>query len=143
MKIVKKILLAAFFIMLLFVALGCTDREGGKGHKRIDFTVCDESKMPRELLEIIEEKKEKVFKLTYVNNDYLYIAVGYGEHERANLNVVVKDLYLTSNAIYLDTNLYTNEMTPSDAVAFGGLSMCPYIVLKCERYELPVVFNIN
>ena len=47
MRIVKKVFLAAFFIMLLFVALGCTNREGGKGHKRIDFTVCDESKMPR------------------------------------------------------------------------------------------------
>ena len=78
-----------------------------------------------------------------MNNDYLYIAIGYGEHDRKNLNVVVEDLYVTDTAIYVETNLLTNEMTPSDSFATGDASMYPYIVLKCERYELPVVFEID
>lgn len=138
----KKIFLAALVLMLLFSVTGCEKKEESK-QKKIDFTVCDETRMPTELLEIIQEKKEKVFKLTYINNDFLYIAIGYGEHERANLNVVVEDLYVTDNAIYVETNLFTTEMTPTDAVATGNNSMYPYIVLKCEKYDLPVVFDID
>lgn len=137
-----KLIIAAFMTMLLFSFTGCEKKEESK-RRDIDFTVCDDTRIPSELLEIINEKKSKIFKLTYINNDYLYIAIGYGEHDRNNLNVVVEDLYATDNAIYVDTNLYTNEMTPSDAVATGDISMYPYIVLKCEKYELPVVFNID
>lgn len=137
-----KLMIAAFMIMLLFSFAGCEKKEESK-RSDIDFTVCDDTRIPEELLEIINEKKSKIFKLTYINKDYLYIAIGYGEHDRNNLNVVVEDLYVTDNAIYVDTNLYTNEMTPSDAVVSGDISMYPYIVLKCEKYELPVVFNID
>lgn len=137
-----KLMIAAFIIMLLLCLSGCGKKEESK-RKDLDFTVCDDTRIPSELLDIINEKKAKVFKLTYINNDYLYIAIGYGEHDRNNLNVVVEDLYVTDNAIYVNTNLYTNEMSPSDAVATGDISMYPYIVLKCEKYELPVVFNID
>lgn len=137
-----KLILAALLLMLLFSVTGCDKKDESK-RRDIEFTVCDDTRIPTELLEIINEKKSKIFKLTYVNNEYLYIAVGYGEHDRNNLNVVVEDLYVTDNAIYVDTNLFTNEMTPTDAVAEGGASMCPYIVLKCEKYELPVVFDID
>lgn len=137
-----KLILAALLLVLLFSVTGCGKEEESK-RRDIEFTVCDDTRVPTELLEIINEKKSKIFKLTYVNNEYLYIAIGYGEHDRNNLNVVVEDLYVTDNAIYVDTNLFTNEMTPSDAVAEGGASMYPYIVLKCEKYELPVVFDID
>lgn len=142
MKYRYKLILAAFMLMLLFSVTGCGKGEDSK-RRDIDFTVCDDTKVPNELLEIINEKKAKVFKLTYINSEFLYIAIGYGEHERNNFNVVVEDLYVTDNAIYVDTNLYTSEMTPSDAVAEGGASMYPYVVLKCEKYELPVVFEID
>lgn len=157
MKHMVKWILAAVLILLPFSVVGCGKKE--KVQRRdIDFTVCDETRMPEELVEIIEEKKSKVFKLTYVNNNYLYIAIGYGEHDRKNLNVVVDDLYLTDNAIYVETSLMTAEQlagedsenhTGSDAagdngiVAEGAPSMYPYIVLKCEKYELPVVFDID
>lgn len=138
----RKWIMAALLVMLLFSVSGCGKKEESK-RKNIEFTVCDETRMPQELLEIIEEKKAKIFKLTYVNNNYLYIAIGYGEHNRKNLNVVVEDLYLTDNAIYVETNLMTEEATGTNAVAEGSASMYPYIVLKCEKYELPVVFDID
>lgn len=157
MKHMVKWILAAVLILLPFSVTGCEKKEEAK-RKDISFTVCDETRMPEELLEIIEEKKSKVFKLTYVNNNYLYIAIGYGEHDRKNLNVVVEDLYLTNNAIYVETSLMTAEQLAreetgdhsstdatgnSGVVAEGAPSMYPYIVLKCEKYELPVVFDID
>lgn len=130
-------------ILIIMCMTGCKKKKETNEHKKIEFTVCDESKMPKELFEIIEEKKDKIFKISYVCNEYLYIAVGYGEHERGNLNVVVNDLFLTKNAVNIDTNLLTNEMTPTDAVGTGEASMYPYIVIKCEKYDLPVVFDID
>ncbi len=140
-KIFKKTLIAAFFIMLLFCVTAC-DENNDKNKKDIEFTVCDKTRMPQELLDIIEERKEKVFKLSYINSGYMYIAVGYGEHNRKNYNVVVEELYSTDNAIYVETNLYTETETGTDANK-GEASMYPYIVIKCEKSDLPVVFDID
>ena len=134
---------AALLLMLLFLFTGCMEKEEDKLKKDVEFTVCDKTKLPEELVEIIQEKKEKVCKLTYINGSYMYIVVCYGEHSRNNLNVVVKDLYVTDTALYVDTTLATSGHSPSDAEALGEYSMYPYIVLKCEKYDLPVVFNID
>ena len=138
---IKKILIILCGILLLCMAAGCGKKDE-KVKKEIEFTVCDKTRMPEELLEIIEEKKESVFKLSYLNNDYMYIAIGYGEKNRQNLNVVVEDLYLTDNAIYVETNLITDEASATDGTT-GESSMYPYIVIKCEKYDLPVVFDID
>lgn len=138
----KKKLLMVFLLMTILFLVGC-DSDKEKQKKAVEFTVCDESKMPNELLEIVNEKKEKIFKLSYINDNYLYIAVGYGEKNRQDYSVIVEDLYVTDNAVYVDTELYTAENTPTDAVAEGGASMYPYIVIKCEKIDLPVVFDTD
>lgn len=129
-------------LLILLCSLSACGKKEEEARKDIDFTVCDKTKLPEELVEIIEEKKHKVFKLSYINNDYMYIVIGYGEKNRQNLNVVVEDLYLTDNAIYVETNLITEEEKEDNQMT-GGASMYPYIVLKCEKYDLPVVFDID
>lgn len=124
-----------------------------KQRAEMEYTVCDETKLPDELRDIIEEKKNGVFKLSYVNNDGMYIAVGYGAHNRQNLSVIVEDVYKTDNAIYVETNLYTTDeindisesdlASESDAIRAGQPSMYPYIVIKCEKSDLPVVFDVD
>ncbi|MBQ8412584.1 MAG: protease complex subunit PrcB family protein [Lachnospiraceae bacterium] len=135
------LLLMVYALFIVSCLTSCGKSED-KIKKEIDFTVCDKTRMPEELVEIIEEKKAKVFKLSYISSDYMYIAIGYGEKIRQNLNVVVEDLYMTDNAIYVETNLITKEQT-EDGMDAGGESMYPYIVLKCENYDLPVVFDID
>ena len=44
----------------------------------LDFTVLSEEKIPQELSAIIEEKEGGAFKLTYSDNEFLYICIGYG-----------------------------------------------------------------
>lgn len=147
MKELRILTKAAFVIVLLFsmflVLAGCSRKETEGERKDIDFTVCARENLPEELFEIIEEKKDKVSKFTYTNGSFMYIVVCYGEKERENLNVVVNDLFLTSNAIYIDTTLKTDKSTSTDSVAKGEYSMYPYIVLKCEKYDVPVVFDID
>lgn len=138
---------AALFLVLLFCLIfalsGCDKKDQVRAKKDIDFTVCSRENLPEELFTIIEEKKDKVCKFTYTNGSFMYIVVCYGEKERENINVVVNDLFMTSNAIYIDTTLKTDAITATDSVAVGEYSMYPYIVLKCEKYDVPVVFDID
>lgn len=142
----KRLLIkAALFLVLLFcliLLVGC-ERKEERVKKDIEFTVCSRENLPEELYAIIEEKKDKVCKFTYTNGSFMYIVVCYGEKERENLNVVVNDLFMTSNAIYIDTTLKTDATTATDSVATGDYSMYPYIVLKCQKYDVPVVFDID
>lgn len=105
--------------------------------KDLDFTICDESKLPNELVDLIKEKRVEPFKLTYRTKDYLYIVVGYGSQNRVDLSVMMKELYLSENAIVVDTEL---EATQSSTLE-DNLVSYPWIAVKCELYDLQVIFK--
>lgn len=144
---IKKIVISVLVFMFCITSAlltGCKGVGDKEVRKNIEFTVCDDTRLPDELKQIIEEKKGKMFKLTYISGEYLYIAVGYGEHSRATYSVVVNDLFSTENALYFDADLRTEEGTKSDAANnIGAPSMYPYIVIKCEKINKPVVFNVD
>ncbi len=105
--------------------------------KDLEFTVIAEDKLPEELLTMIEEKKETAFKMTFQDQGFLYICVGYGQQETAGYSISVNALYETSNAIYIDTNL----MGPGPEEKGKNALTYPYIVVKTENVEKPVVFD--
>ena len=72
----------------------------------------------------------------------MYIVVGYGEVNRQNIKVIVESLYLTDNAVYLETNLISMDEEKNN-LPKGETSMYPYIAIKCEKYDLPVVFDVD
>ena len=94
-------------------------------------------KVPEELRNVLEEKKSKSFKVTYEDEGYLYICVGYGEQKTSGYSISVKDLYLTKNAIYVDTEL----VGPGSQEQTAEAVTCPYIVLKLEYLDKSVVFE--
>ncbi len=132
---------ACLIIMIVFLLSALTGCEFKKTKneklKDIDYTVCDESRLPHELVDLINEKKKEPFKFTYRTRDYLYIVVGYGAQDRIDLNVVISELYLTENAIFVDTDLVARETTTLD----DGMVSYPWIVAKCELYDVPVNFK--
>lgn len=132
----KKIICICFFLCL-FLLSGCEKGEEIEKIRDIDFTVCDPGGIPKEVLELVEGKKETPFKFTYSNQDYMYIAVGYGEQNRTNLDVVVEELYLSTNAVYVDTNLVSHE----EGATQENIITYPYVVIKCEKFDVPVVFQ--
>lgn len=111
--------------------------------KDIEFTVLGEDNIPGELKEIMEQKKEKEFKMTYQDGDFLYICVGYGRQETGGYSITVNDLYLTGNSIYIDTNLIGPE--PENRELYGAQerdgASYPYVVLKIEYMDKSVVFD--
>lgn len=131
------VLLLAIVITVLGMT-GCTTEDTDvKKLKDLEFTVVEDADLPGELKEIIDEKKEKPFKLTYTNKDNLYIVVGYGRQNSGGYSIAVEELYLTSNAIYIDTNLIgpTQEDVATQGVTY------PYVVVKLEVRDERVVFE--
>lgn len=131
------ILLLAIMIMTLgFV--GCKSEDTDiKKLKDLEFTVVEDADLPGELKEVIDEKKENPFRFSYGNKDYLYIAIGYGKQNSGGYSISVDELYLTSNAIYINTNLI--GPTKDDLVTQGVTY--PYVVVKLEFLDEKVVFE--
>ena len=86
---------------------------------------------------MIGEKKMAHFKLTYTDDQNLYIVVGYGEQETGGYSISVRELYLTENAIVADTEL----LGPEAAEQAGTEKSFPYIVIKTEYLEEPIIFQ--
>ena len=103
----------------------------------LDFTVLSEEKVPEELLTIIEEKKSTPFQITYSDNEYLYICVGYGEQETGGYSIAVNELYLTESNICANTSL----LGPDVSEKGNKTPSYPYIVLKTEYLDQTVLFE--
>ncbi len=144
-------------MILVLVALACVSsgcrKEAARERQDLDFTVCAQTELPDDLRGLIEEKKTQAFQISYTTKEHLYIVVGYGEHDRTNLSVVVEELYKTDRAIYVKTNLKTMEQDQADSqrqtasgtdsiqtdTQYAEPSMYPYIVIRLPRMNLPVL----
>lgn len=130
------IALACLFAVLGFG--GCSvSSTGGEKVKDLEFSVLGREDIPQELGDMIASKESAAFKLTYSDGQNLYIAVGYGEQESGGYSIRVNELYLASNSIVLDTEL----LGPQKGEQAGAEKSRPYIVLRTEYSELPVIFQ--
>ena len=128
-------------IAVTMLLTGCAkEKDPLEKIKDLEFTVLAEDNIPEELKAIIEEKKTNAFKVTYQDNGFLYICIGYGEQVSGGYSITVNDLYLTTNAIYADTTLLGPDPAENSAVKKNTPSY-PYIVLKTEYVDKPVIFN--
>lgn len=136
-----KILLVAGLLTWVFVVrilTGCSvETQNEEKVRDLEFTVVGEADLPEELAKLVAEKKAGPFKLTYSNDQGLYIAVGYGEQPSGGYSIEVNDLYLTDNAIVIDTELEG----PEKGETIGAEKSYPYIVVRTELLENPVIFQ--
>ena len=103
----------------------------------LEFTIISEERLPDELKSLIAERQNAEFKITYTDNEYLYICVGYGEQATGGYSIAVNDLYLTDNSIYTSTSL----LGPSPEDRVGTVPSYPFIVVKTEYLDKTVVFE--
>ena len=75
----------------------------------LEFSVVGDGDVPAELKQIISEKTLQPFKLTFSDEQNLYIVVGYGPQSTGGYSIAVKELYLTENSIVIDTELLGPE----------------------------------
>lgn len=140
MRLHKKIWFALIFLSVFVVVLmtGCgSTSEDPKKVKDLDFTVVQESELPEQLKLLIGEKKCNPFKLTYAGADALYIVQGYGAQPTGGYSVTVKELWLADNAIYFCSEL----LGPKEGENVSQNMSYPYVAVKTEMLDLPVVFK--
>ena len=136
-------LLAGIFIAIIVVLImyltGCSmsQQDGGKVED-IDFTVVENQDVPDELMKLIKEKKQNTLRLTYTTKDYTYMVAGYGSQPTSGYSIKVNDVYLGKNAIYVDVSL----IGPAAGEQVNEMPTTPYIVIKIEKRDEPVIFKI-
>ncbi len=141
-KMYRNIFIRKFFLLMLLLCLpllpGCgVEETDTEKLKDLSYEILEEKDIPAEFLAVIEEKKETIFKLTYTDKEYLYIAVGYGVQETGGYSISINDCYLTRNAIYFDTTL----IGPSKGEKINHVKSWPHIVIQTKYLEKNVVFE--
>ncbi|HJC57011.1 MAG TPA: protease complex subunit PrcB family protein [Candidatus Eisenbergiella intestinipullorum] len=133
----RSLLLAAACLAAFFLGACTTSEQQSGSQDDMEFTVVSEDRLPEELKQIVDEKKQEAFKLTYADAGYLYICTGYGKQDSGGYSITVDSLYETENAIYVNTNL----LGPKAGTASGDSPSYPYIVIKVEFRDKTVVFD--
>lgn len=127
-------------LMLLIVSL-CACRKEGTQEKKIsdlDFTVVNQEDISEELLTHIEERKAEAFTLIYKDGENMFLTVGYGKQDSGGYSIKVNDLYLGETSVCVSTSL---EGPEADEKKDQAISY-PYIVLKIETIDRPVIFDM-
>ncbi|MGN0431154.1 MAG: protease complex subunit PrcB family protein [Lachnospiraceae bacterium] len=120
------------------VLTGCSLSESRPAKLRdLDFTIISDELLPEELKILIDERKAGEFRITYTDNESLYICVGYGEQSTGGYSIAVDDLYLTEDSIYIGTSL----LGPSAGEDTGTAPSYPYLVVKTELLDKTVTFE--
>ena len=103
----------------------------------VEYTVICGDEIPEEFKKQINENKAKAMKLTYKDDEYLYIAEGFGTKETGGYSITVNQFYVKDKAMYFDTRL----IAPVKGEKVSNQASYPYIVIKTELSEMPVVFE--
>lgn len=129
---------AGVLLLALLFLSGCSvEKTGQKKMKNLDFVLMEDSQIPEELKTLIEEKKTSEMKITLDDGEVKYIVVGYGTQKTGGYSIAVDELYLTENAIHINTTL----IGPSKGEAVQEAESFPYVVLKIEYLDKSVVFE--
>lgn len=131
---------AGLLLLGVVMASGCREKKDSLAKiKDLEFTVVAEENIPEELLAAVNEKKSDGFKVTYQDGGFMYICRGYGEQETGGYSISVNALYETENAVYFDTTLQGPKPGENDSKKVS--KSYPYVVVKTETIEKPVVFE--
>jgi hypothetical protein len=127
-----------FIIMLCVTMLGIITLCGCVGTDKLsdkisdlEFTVVGEDEQPDTLKDIIADKGEQPFQISYTIGEDLYISVGYGLQQSTGYSITVNEFYETKDNLVLDTTL----LGPGSAENVTATPSTPYIVIKTHNIE--------
>ena len=128
-----------FFLFAVCIAFTGCGKEKADPEKLedLEFTVVGERDVPTQLQEMIGQKKETPFKLTYADGQDMYIVIGKGPQDGGGFSIVVKELYRTENSIVFKTEL----LGPEKGENKGNEPSYPVLIVKTVFCEEPVVFR--
>lgn len=130
-------------VLLLCCMAVCLTGCGADGEKSAergkdwDYTVVAVRDCPEDFLKELEEKKVNPFQMTYLDGEYLYIAVGYGEQATGGFSIVVRGLYEMGERLCIETEL----MGPGKDEVVKERASYPYVIVKTEKTDKEVLFD--
>lgn len=134
----KKIILMMVVICVIVCAAGCEKEEESKERgKDWDYTVVAVRDCPEDFLKELEEKKVNAFQMTYMDGEYLYIAIGYGEQATGGFSIAVRGLYESGERLCFETEL----MGPGKDEVVKEKPSYPFVIVKTEKTEKEVAFD--
>lgn len=123
---------------ILLTSSACSVREKSKEKIRdLEFVVLQEEEIPEELKERMDAEQMKDYRMTYTEQEKLYIARGYGERGTDGYRVGVKECYETENTICIHTEL----LGPEKGEKIQRRKTNPHVVVLLSAVEKPVIFN--
>lgn len=130
-------------LLLLIAALtgsiwGCgmlTQKEGNE--RAVDYTVVGEKDLPETVQEILQEKRQEVFQMTYQEENQLFLLQGYGIQNSGGYSIQVEKVTENDQELHIKTKLIGPNGGEKEK---NGLS-CPVIVVKVENRNKKVVFE--
>lgn len=136
---IKRFLQVITVVLTTVTLIGCVAEETASDKlKDLDFTVVGEGEQPDALKDIIAEKLNSAFQISYTIGEELYIAIGYGEQPSGGYSITVNQFYETPNSLFIDTTL----LGPGSAENVTNTPTTPYIVIKTENIaDKPIEFK--
>lgn len=97
----------------------------------LEFTVVSQEEIPETLADVIDEKKDNPFQISFVLGEDLYLAIGYGQQQSGGYSICVNEFYETETSIVIDTTL----IGPGTADKVTQGQSYPFVVVKTESIE--------
>lgn len=138
----RKSCLLAVLSGLLLCLCGCSaevlHREEGR---QLDFTVTARSELPEEVEAVLDEKLGTSFETACQYGDSLYLICGYPVQESGGYSIRVNHLTATKDAIYFQAELIGPGSDETTESTKNSTSTAPWLVVKTEYLDLPVIFE--
>lgn len=128
------------FFLILFFLTGCSGckiiRIEEEAAQPVKYTIVTADTLPPDALELIEEKKQEEFEMTYQRGKDLYLIKGYGQQMTGGYSIQVKGLTASSTGIFFKTCLFGPKEKPQHSTP-----SYPFIAVKMAYQDLPVQFE--
>lgn len=128
-----------FGVFIIIMLSGCSQRKAIPESERteIDFTIVEERDIPEKLLEIIEGNKKEEMRLSYTDEENLYLVRGYGQQKTGGYSIAVAECTEDEKTIWFDTRL----LGPENQEMLSEDPSCPYLVVRIEMREKEIMID--
>lgn len=132
-----KWVLTAICLINLTMCCGCSKEKEEEKIASMEYTVCEESELPQNLIDIIKSRREEEFGIAYSEEEYTYLVKGYGKQDTGGYNILVDDVYYTDSNVVLATTL----KGPAESDKVLKAATFPYIAVKVEYIQKDAKFE--
>lgn len=134
----KKVVCLIMIMLFAISIAGCEKEvQTTERGKDWDYTVVAVRDCPEDFLKELEEKKVNPFQMTYMDGEYLYIALGYGEQPTGGYSIAVRGLYESGDKLCFEAEL----LGPGKEETVKEKASYPFVVVKTEKTDREVVFD--